>query len=219
MAFEGFTPELLDFFMGVRLNNSKSYMDAHREEYRRVAREPFLALAAELSQTVARIDPELELRPERAVSRINRDTRFSRDKSPYRDHLWIGFRPPRTPVSQAYGFYFDVTLSGWHYGVGIWGDLRPMMGAFREKAALLPDTLRQIMADPALSGYEVYGDSYKKDMSPSVPQDLKKWTNRKNIGLEWSAPLGEELFTPELARTVTQGYESMAEFYHFLIGR
>jgi uncharacterized protein (TIGR02453 family) len=218
VAFTGFSPELLDFFMGVRLNNSKAYMDANREVYKRVAREPFLALAAELAPVVARIDPALEVRPERVVSRINRDTRFSKDKSPYRDHLWIGYKPPKTRASEAHGFFFDVTLEGYHYGCGIWGEVRPLMNAFRDRVEAFPDTFRQLLSEPKLKDFAVGGDLYKKDRKPEIDADLKPWVNRKSLFLEFEGPLGAGLFTPQLAQEVRAGFEAMAQWYRFVMG-
>ena len=48
----------------------------------------------------------MELRPNRIVSRINRDVRFSRDKSPYRDHIWLSFRRPGEEGKNRIGAYF-----------------------------------------------------------------------------------------------------------------
>ena len=93
--FQGYNDETFEFFMAIRFNNNADFFHSNRDWYLRGVREPSLALAEALAPTVEWLDDSLERRPNRVVSRINRDIRFSNDKSPYRDYLWLGFRRPR----------------------------------------------------------------------------------------------------------------------------
>ena len=77
MAFEGWRGDFVGFFRGLELDNSKAYFDSHRELYEEAVRGPLLALLAEL-------EPELGAT---RMFRINRDIRFSRDKSPYKTNV------------------------------------------------------------------------------------------------------------------------------------
>ena len=83
--FQGFPRETIPFFLELRFHNDKSFMDANRERYIRDVREPFYDFILDLGQKMLFIDPDFEVRPHKCLSRINRDTRFSKDKSPYRD--------------------------------------------------------------------------------------------------------------------------------------
>ncbi len=94
MTFQGYTEDTRAFFMALRFNNNREFFLNNREWYLRSVREPSLALVEALAPAVEQIDPGIETRSQRALARINRDTRFSRDKSPYRDHVWISFRRP-----------------------------------------------------------------------------------------------------------------------------
>lgn len=79
--------ELLDFFRGLHDNNVKTWFDAHRAEYKRV-RETFVKLTEELIDGIASFDSSVgALKPADCMWRINRDIRFSADKSPYKNYI------------------------------------------------------------------------------------------------------------------------------------
>ena len=80
--FQGYSNETIEFFLAIRFNNNRPFFLENRDWYLRAVREPSIALAEELAPVAEDIDPDLERRPHRVVSRINRDIRFARDKSP-----------------------------------------------------------------------------------------------------------------------------------------
>lgn len=63
-----------------------------REAYEAYVRKPFSQFIQAMTPTVMRIADDMETRPNKCLARINRDIRFTRDKSPYRDHMWLLFR-------------------------------------------------------------------------------------------------------------------------------
>ena len=93
--FQGYNDETFEFFMAIGFNNNVDFFHSNHDWYLRGVREPSLRLAEALSPVIEEIDDSLERRPNRVVSRINRDIRFSKDKSPYRDYIWLSFHRPR----------------------------------------------------------------------------------------------------------------------------
>ena len=101
-AFAGFPRDGLEFLAGLRSDNTREYFDAHRADYETALMQPakqfVVALGAELR---ARVSPGLRAEPRvnGSILRINRDTRFSTDKRPYKEHLdlwfWEGDGPSR----------------------------------------------------------------------------------------------------------------------------
>ena len=89
--FKGFTQDTIDFLYRLRENNNKQWMDEHRDEYKEYVFKPFRQLAAEMGPMMLTIDPIGYPAPQDGV-RINRDIRFSRNKSPYRTNMWISFK-------------------------------------------------------------------------------------------------------------------------------
>src|SRR6266851_7573778 len=101
------TPATLRFFRDLRRNNSKEWMDANRECYRSDVVEPFRALLAALAPTVLKLHPGFDTSGRTGVnfSRINRDTRFANDKTPYRPQMYLKFAVPFAGESETGQLY------------------------------------------------------------------------------------------------------------------
>lgn len=89
IAFTGFKPEGLDLLIENRLMNSKDFYEAHKDAIRRDALEPFQALCLRMAPAMLEIDPLFVTIPSRMVSRVRRDTRYTKDKTLYRANLWL----------------------------------------------------------------------------------------------------------------------------------
>ena len=116
--FTGFSEEALRFLTDMRLNNNQTFYEANRERYEVYVKAPLRALCDEMAPVVQLIDPRLDVRPGRTMSRIRRDTRFTKDKSPFRDHVWLGWRYPGERRSEGFGMYwgFGPDWLGWGCG-------------------------------------------------------------------------------------------------------
>ncbi len=79
--FEGFSQEALDFLNDIRFNNNQAFYAANQARYERFVKRPMRELSDELAPVVQLIDPKLDTRPGRTMSRIRRDTRYTKDKS------------------------------------------------------------------------------------------------------------------------------------------
>lgn len=99
MIFNQFTPDMLDFLAENHLRNSKSWYDEHKDVYKKLVTEPFYALVEEMSPHMLEIDPQFVTIPSKSVARVRRDTRFTKNKDLYRDHIWIVFRHPKNALA------------------------------------------------------------------------------------------------------------------------
>lgn len=79
-----FTNDYLEFFKELAANNNKEWFDKNRKRYENEVREPFKIFVADLIGAMAQDDPELQIEAKDAIFRINRDIRFSKDKTPYK---------------------------------------------------------------------------------------------------------------------------------------
>jgi uncharacterized protein (TIGR02453 family) len=79
-----FSKRALGFFRGLARHNEKAWFEAHRDEYEAEVRQPMRDLIEDLDTRFAQFAPEIGGDPKRSMFRINRDIRFSKDKSPYR---------------------------------------------------------------------------------------------------------------------------------------
>ena len=164
--FTGFTPETIDFLWELRMNNNKAWMEENRERYRTVLKEPFDALSAALTKKFLEKKnvPQMDF----SISRINRDVRFSKDKSPYKARKWMVLKEPMTKAEQwkfRPVFYFEVMPEGYEYGMGFYEGRPAYMQAFRKKVDAAPDAFERLVKDTAkMKEFVLYGDSYKRPM-------------------------------------------------------
>ena len=106
--------EILDFLQDLSGNNDRTWFEANRERYKRV-KSRMDEVAAEFIDAVAEFDPSVEgVRVKDATYRIYRDTRFTKDKSPYK--TWFGvYVCPRGKKSGLSGYYMHVEPDQNHY--------------------------------------------------------------------------------------------------------
>lgn len=115
-----FTPEFLKFFRGLKRNNSKTWFEANRERYETAVKEPFAAFIEEMLARLRAEDPTLSTSAKQAIFRLNRDIRFSKDKTPYKTHMAANISPSGRKNLERPGFYIqfgpeEVLLGGGAY--------------------------------------------------------------------------------------------------------
>lgn len=138
-----FTQGALRFFRQLEKNNNKPWFEAHRAEYEQEVREPMRELIGEMNTRFARFAPEMYGDPIRGMFRINRDIRFSRDKSPYKTHAacWFHHQAAKRNVGSeasegSAGFYFHLQPGGRSFvGGGLWMPPRPQLNKIRDAIA------------------------------------------------------------------------------------
>ena len=116
--FQGFTTEADRLLGDIRLCNTQQFYDENRERYEKYVKAPLRLLSDEMAPVVQLIDPRLDTRPVRTMSRIRRDTRFTKDKSPFRDHVWLGWRYPGESRSEGFGMWWGFGPDWMSWGCG-----------------------------------------------------------------------------------------------------
>lgn len=79
-----FTNDYLEFFKELAPNNNKDWFDKNRKRYLTSVREPFKKFVTDLIHEISKEDNEVQIEAKDAIFRINRDIRFSKDKTPYK---------------------------------------------------------------------------------------------------------------------------------------
>lgn len=133
--FTGFTDETIQFFLDLKFHNSTEFFHSQHDRYLETVQSPFYEMIREMAPAMLKIDPEMEIRPFKCLSHIHRDTRFSRDKSPYRDHLWFLFRRQAEPREKSLFYFFELGPDRLAWGLGFWGENREAMDLFRKECA------------------------------------------------------------------------------------
>src|SRR4030043_1052024 len=91
--FRGFTKETVAFFRGLKKNNNREWFEAHRDVYETHVLAPAKALVVDMGRRLKEISPDIVAVPRsnKSLFRLNYDTRFSSDKSPYKPNLGLYF--------------------------------------------------------------------------------------------------------------------------------
>ncbi|MCA9520487.1 MAG: TIGR02453 family protein, partial [Myxococcales bacterium] len=115
-----FGDETLDFLEELSLNNNRDWFTAHKPRYESFVRDPALAFVRAMAPRLERLAPSLiadDRKMGGSLMRIYRDTRFSKDKTPYKTNIGIHFRHKSAKDVHAPGLYVHVGLDGHFVGV------------------------------------------------------------------------------------------------------
>ena len=174
-AFSRFDPAALTFLRGLKRNNAKPWFEERRPTYEREILAPLRLLAEELDVRFAKLAPEFVAPPKRALFRIHRDVRFSRDKSPYKTHaaLWVFHRDAGRGVGRdahgGAGFYFHLEPGASLVAGGFWMPPRPLLSTLRERLQLTFSGDAQLQFLVVLNRADI---GMKNARVPLKPQDL-----------------------------------------------
>ncbi|NDW17986.1 DUF2461 domain-containing protein [Dysgonomonas sp. 216] len=217
IEFKGFTPNTFQFLRDLGENNYKEWFEANRSVYETELLHPFKALVLALTPVMYSIDSNFEFRPHRVLSRIYRDTRFSKNKEPYKTCLWITFQQPVSDWKDYPGFYMELSPEGYRYGMGLFMPKKKIMDSFRERiefdAGEFSQNTKHIVTG---LGFGIGGDLYKKPMQNNLDEYFQPWVQRKNVYVQKSFPIGEELFSCKIAENMESDFKALEWLYNFM---
>ena len=218
-AFTGCSEQMYDFFRDIAFHNEKAFFEANRQRYVRYVKEPMYALAQALLPDALAIDPEFNDRIASIVSRINRDTRFSKDKSPYRDRVWLGFKPRGVRTGEAFEVYAEFEWQEYGYGMGCYCAAPELMQALRSRMLAKPYEFLSLVEDEAFaSRFALCGEEYKRPRFHEGPEALWPYLNRKSIAFCFSSPALSRTCGPEIEQEIREGFALLKPVYRFLMG-
>ncbi len=218
MSFAAFSSDALSFLFENKLNDSKEWYDEHKSEYKRLIYEPFVELVKELAPTMIEIDSSIIINPSKLISRVRRDTRFTKDKSLYRDNVWIVFLRDKSQMSSSPCFWFDLGQSGSSYGVGYYGAGTGTMARMREMIVQRhPAFMAALEAYEGQNEFTIGGEMYKRSKCPDQPDNLKQWLDRKNIFFQNVQNDFELVFSKELPEVLKNGFIKLKPIYDFFL--
>lgn len=134
-----FTPATFRFFKTLARNNNREWFQAHKGEYERHVRDPFLHFIADMQAPLAKLSAHYRADPRKSggsLFRIYRDTRFANDKQPYKPWQGARFFHERRREIAAPSFYIHIQPGECHIGGGMW---HPEPDALKQIRAFLAD--------------------------------------------------------------------------------
>lgn len=219
--FTGFSKQTLAFLSALALNNEKAWFDAHRDDYQRLLVEPAKSFVVDMGRAIAKFAPKVHAEPKvnGSISRINRDVRFSADKSPYKTHLDLWFWEGAKRGFDLSGFYFRLEPTGLLLGAGIYRFEDEALARYR-KAVLSPakgKALEKAAAQVKSAGCELGGVGYKK-VPRGLPEDHPRAELLKHRGLYAAVelPISKDLGSPKLVALCAGHYRTMLPLHRWL---
>jgi uncharacterized protein (TIGR02453 family) len=178
-----FGPELFSFLADLRANNDRDWFTANKHRYEQELLEPALDFIESFAPRLEKISPHFraDARPNGgSLFRIYRDTRFSKDKSPYKTNVGIHFRHERAGDAHAPGYYLHIGPGEVFAGGGIWHPATEAATRVREAIVADPDGWRKATRGAAFTKrFRLGGDLLKRvpswaDSGHPWADDLKR---------------------------------------------
>ena len=176
--FEGFRPQVREWFKGLEADNSREYFSASRDFFEASIRAQMEALLAELSR---------EFGGEVKMFRQNRDVRFSADKSPYKTNT---YGVVYGSAIAAQGLYASISARGLVAGSGYHMMTRDQLDRYREQVddSKHGPQLTKLVAKAEKAGLELWGDSLAT-APRGYPKDHERIELLRRKGLSLGATL------------------------------
>lgn len=215
-----FSKATLDFLDELAANNDRAWFEANKHRYEALVREPALAFIAAMAPELAKFAPHFRAEPRKvggSLMRVFRDTRFSRDKTPYKTNIGIQFRHELGKDVHAPGFYLHIATDGCFLGAGCWHPEPDALGRIRDRVAADPKRWFKVRDDRKMAAqWELAGESLSRPPRgyaadhPAI-EDIKR---KDFVAL---APLTfAEAIRPGLVKTASTRFAAAVPLMKFL---
>ncbi|QDT13636.1 DUF2461 domain-containing protein [Planctomycetes bacterium K23_9] len=177
------TPKLFKFLRELKKNNNRDWFTENKPRYLSDVLHPAVELVAELEKPLAKAAPMLGVTPKAhngSIMRIYRDTRFGKDKTPYKTNVGISVRHQAAKDIHAPGIYFHLDPDECFVGAGCWRPESSVLAAIRAAIDEDPKAWKRARDNKAFAtAFELSGESLKtspRDYSKDHPmiEDLRR---------------------------------------------
>ena len=158
-----FTKQTFTFLSNLSDNNTREWFDEHKQDYENFVREPALDFISDMAETMPLVSPHFRALPKKvggSLMRVYRDTRFSRDKTPYKTNIGIQFRHEVGKDIHAPGYYVHIAPDECFVGAGLWHPESDALFKIREGIVQNADDWVKARNDKAFSKhFDLVGDA------------------------------------------------------------
>jgi len=164
--------KILRFLSELKVNNNREWFAQNKAMYDQVRTE-FEQMSKELITELSTFDEDLKhVEVKECVFRIYRDTRFSKDKTPYKTHFGIYIASAGGRKSQRAGYYLHLDPTGSFISTGVWCPDPTILKALRQSVYDNIDELNEIRSNPEFSQY--FNGFFEEDKLKTVPRGFPK---------------------------------------------
>lgn len=218
--FQGFSKEFFTFFEDLKKNNNREWFNDNKGRYTELVVNPISAFIVCMAPRLKKISRHYVADPRPhggSMFRIYRDTRFSKDKTPYKTHAGVQFRHEAGKDAHAPGFYIHLATDEIFFGGGIWNPPGPQLGLIRDSIADNARSWARISKAKKVQEIGgIKGDSLKRpprgfDAEHVHIKDLKR---KSFFVMTEVAP--EQALDAGFAGAVTEGFRRAAPLNRFI---
>jgi uncharacterized protein (TIGR02453 family) len=216
--FAGFPTAGIDFLKSLKRNNRREWFLPRKEIFEQNVKAPMHVLVDHLNAAFARFAPEHVMEPNKAVYRFYRDTRFSEDKSPYKDRIAATFQRRGIGRHEGAGYYFHVSPKEVAVGGGVYLAPPESLQLMRARIAAEPREFRRLITAAPLKKLfgEMQGDQLAR-VPKGYPADHPAADLLRYKQFLFFDELPASLaVTPDLADELVRRFRAMAKFIDFL---
>ncbi|MBB3228369.1 uncharacterized protein (TIGR02453 family) [Luteibacter sp. Sphag1AF] len=204
-----FSPATFRFLKALAKNNSREWFHAHKDDYERHVRDPFLSFITDLQHPLAKISEHYRADPRKvggSLFRIHRDTRFANDKTPYKGWSGARFFHARHLEIQAPAFYMHIQPGDCFAGGGMWHPEPASLKNIRAFLADNPESWKRATRSKAFTEhFDFWGESLTRpprgfDPAHELIDDLKRKNFAAGQGFDESLACSSELM-PHIVAT------------------
>ncbi|MFC1849367.1 DUF2461 domain-containing protein [candidate division CSSED10-310 bacterium] len=226
--FDGFNEGTVTFFADLLHNNTREWFADHKEDHEDNVVFPARLFIEAMGERLKEISPAIiaDPRVNKSLFRINRDTRFSKDKQPYKTNLAIWFWEGEGKRMECSGFYFHLDADKLMLGTGIYMFEKPYLEEYRKSVIhptfgpQLADAIEavegQVKGTGACALY--HGERYKR--VPAGYDPKHKYADlllNKGLTAFVEGPIPKEFYSKSLLDYASTRYKKMAPVHHWLV--
>ena len=218
MSSPHLTPEALKFLRQLARNNRREWFTPRKPQFDELVRKPMLAIIGSVLDDMAEYAPNFLRLPEKCIMRIYRDTRFSSDKTPYKNRVPVWFSAVGMAKTSGAGFYFHVGAKQVEIAAGFFMPDREQLQKVRAHLFTNHAEFRRMWRAAALrrampEDYSAYLSRAPKGFPAEHPAMEFVRATRLGIGVELPA---EVAASPKFVSEITRRFRLAAPVVHFL---
>lgn len=221
-VFKGFGRDTVTYLDALTGNNTKAWFDHHRKAYDARYLAPALAFIAALQEPLAKMVPTIAVEPRvnGSLFRINRDTRFSKDKTPYKNHIdfwfWLGERKALVAA-----LFMRLTSKTLILGAGSHGFEKEQLERYRAAVVdpIAGPVLERAAASVEGAGHQVLGEHYKtipRGCTATTPMQVRFLKHNGLYGCN-EGPHPRVLGSPAFVDHAVDTWRSMLPIFNWLV--
>jgi uncharacterized protein (TIGR02453 family) len=206
------------FLIDLKKNNDRAWFQAHKDRYLE-AKADFENLVGELIRAVSAFDKSVEhADPAKCTFRIFRDTRFSKDKSPYKTNMGAHIGAAENKFQQRAGYYLHLEPGHCFLGGGAYRPDAKWLKAIRDAIAEDGAFFRRLLAAPAFKKHfgAMSGEALKKAPQGYPPDHPHIDLLKHKDFLAMKTLKDADLLKPSFVKDAAAAYKALVPFERFL---